>query len=201
VAGTPEEEWFTSNEWPADLPGLRPAATAWRDACGQLAGDLLRVFALALELPTDFFVVRCAGGTWSAGLTWHRPSDAGNPVRLDPSTDAGVLTLQDRRPGTGCLQVRTADGAWAGVPAVPGALTLGAGDLLARWTADRWRSAPHRVLPPLQGEEGASLFLASGADPLAVVERPPTAAAGPSRHQPVTVGDFLRGRMERLAVG
>jgi isopenicillin N synthase-like dioxygenase len=209
VAGTPEEEWFGPNDWPADLPELRVSATAWRRSCAQLTEDLLRVCALALDLAEDYFVSRCAGGTWRAGLVRHGPWQVAGPVRsgpvrFDPETDAGVLTLLDRRPGTGCLQVRALDGAWVDVPQVPGALTLNAGDLLARWTGDRWRSAPHRVLPPSPGgpgEEALSLVSASGADPLAVVGTLPTAAAGPARYAPVTAGTFLRGRTETLAVG
>ena len=100
--------------------------------------------------------------------------------------------------------MRTLDGEWVDAPFVPGALTVNAGDLLARWTGDRWRSTPHRVLPPpaeVPAEELLSLVFSHQPDPLAVVERLPTAAAGPTRYEPVTAGQFLRGRMDAITVG
>ncbi|MBB3676148.1 isopenicillin N synthase family dioxygenase [Modestobacter versicolor] len=209
VLGTSEEEWFGPNSWPASTPGLPAAATAFSDCCARLADDLLRVCALALDLDDDYFAGRCAGGTWSVDLTWYPARSAVGPVlpgqlRRGPHTDVGTLTVLDREPGSGGLQVRTLDGEWVDAPYVPGALTVNAGDLLARWTGDRWRSTPHRVLPPpveVPTEELLSLVFAQVADPLAVVGTLPTAAAGPTRYVPVTAGQFLRGRMDSITVG
>ncbi|MCZ2836828.1 isopenicillin N synthase family dioxygenase [Modestobacter sp. VKM Ac-2985] len=195
--------------WPAGTPSLRPAATAFAVRCAALAAELLRVLALALDLDEEFFVSRCPADAWCADLTWHPGREAVGSVapgqlRVGPHTDDGVLTLTDRQAGLGGLQIRTPDGAWVDAPHVPGALTVNAGDLLARWTGDRWRSAPHRVLPPpveAPAEELLSLALRQDADPLAVVERLPTAAAGPTRYPPVTVGEFLRERRESVPVG
>jgi len=209
VVGTVEEEWFGPNTWPASAPGLRAAATAFSDCCAQLADDLLRVFALALDLDDDFFVSRCAGNAWSVDLNLYPAREEVGPVfpgqmRIGQHTDFGTLTLLDRQPGSGGLQVRTLDGEWVDAPFVPGAMTVNAGDLLARWTGDRWRSTPHRVLPPpveIPTEELLSLVFFHEADPLTVVETLPTAAAGPTRYEPVTAGQFLRGRMDSITVG
>jgi isopenicillin N synthase-like dioxygenase len=209
AVGTPDEGWFGPNSWPTGSPGLRAAATAFSDSCAALAGDLLQVFALALDLPDDFFVSRCAGNTWSVNLNWYPAREVVGPVlpgqmRLGQHTDVGALTLLDRQPGSGGLQVRTLEGKWVDAPFVPGALTVNAGDLLARWTGDRWRSAPHRVLPPpaeIPTEELLSLVFFHEPDPLAVIETLPTAAAGPARYEPLTAGEFLRGRMDSIIVG
>jgi isopenicillin N synthase-like dioxygenase len=209
VVGTAEQAWFGPNAWPAELPGLRTAAGSFANCCSSVAEDLLRVFALALDLPDDFFVARCRGNTWSVNLNWYPAweqvgSVAPGQFRIGQHTDFGTLTLLDRQPGAGGLQVRAADGEWVDAPFVPGALTVNAGDLLARWTGDRWRSTPHRVLPPpadVPTEELLSLVFFHEADPLTVVETLPTAAAGPERYQPVTAGQFLRGRMDSITVG
>jgi len=209
LRGTPEEEWFGANAWPADTPCLRTVATAFTRCCAAVAGELLRVLALALDLDADFFVSRCGSSAWHADLTWYPPRQAVGPVapgqmRIAAHTDPGTLVLADREPGLGCLQVQTLDGEWVDVPSVPGALTVAAGDLLARWTGDRWRSAPHRVLPPpveAPAEELLSLAFTAEPDPLVVVERLPTAAAGPTRYAPVTAGQFRRERAGTIPVG
>jgi isopenicillin N synthase-like dioxygenase len=208
LRGTVEEEWFGPNAWPAGMPCLRTAATAFSRCGAAVTEELLRVLALALDLDGDFFTSRCAGA-WHAALDWYPARQdlgavAPGQLRTAAYTEPGTLALADREPGLGCLQVCTAEGEWADVPAVPGALTVSAGDLLARWTGDRWRSAPHRVLPPpveAPAEELLSLVFRVEPDPLVVVERLPTAAAGPTRHEPVAAGQFRRERAGSVPVG
>ncbi len=47
----------------------------------------------------------------------------------------------------------TPEGAWREIPPVDGAFVINIGDLMARWTNDRWVSTLHRVVnvPPEQG--------------------------------------------------
>ena len=53
-----------------------------------------------------------------------------------------------RQDAVGGLEVLGIDGAWAGVEPAPGAFVVNIGDLMARWTNDRWRSTLHRVVDP-----------------------------------------------------
>jgi len=48
----------------------------------------------------------------------------------------------------GGLEVLDPGGRWAAVEPVPGAFVINIGDLMARWTNDRWRSTLHRVVDP-----------------------------------------------------
>jgi isopenicillin N synthase-like dioxygenase len=48
----------------------------------------------------------------------------------------------------GGLEVRMRDGRWSGVVAGPGELVVNLGDMMARWTNDRWKSTLHRVANP-----------------------------------------------------
>ena len=60
------------------------------------------------------------------------------------------------------------------------------------------------MLPPpveLPGEELLDLAFRAEADPGTVVERLPTAAAGPTRYEPVTAGRFRRSRSGSVSVG
>jgi isopenicillin N synthase-like dioxygenase len=209
LAGTADECWYGHNVWPAEVPGLRAAGQAFGAAAGVLADDLLEVFAAALGLREDFLTSRCAAPPWSVNLNWYPAREALGTVtddafRIGPHSDFGTLTILDRQAGAGGLQVCTLEGEWVDAPFVPGALTVNTGDLLARWTGDRWRSTMHRVLPPpahVPTEELLSLVFFHEADPDVLVETLPTAAAGPTEYEPVTAGGFLRSRLESITVG
>ena len=60
-------------------------------------------------------------------------------------SDFGVLTLlaTDGSPG---LQIRR-NGHWVGVPSLPGNIIVNLGDMLERWTSNRFTSTMHRVGP------------------------------------------------------
>jgi isopenicillin N synthase-like dioxygenase len=62
-----------------------------------------------------------------------------------PHTDFGVLTLllQDN---SGGLQVRSKAGEWIEAPPIEGTLVCNIGDLLARWSNNRFASTVHRVV-------------------------------------------------------
>jgi isopenicillin N synthase-like dioxygenase len=55
------------------------------------------------------------------------------------------LTILLPQPGSQGLQVKQGD-AWVDVPAPEGVFVINIGDLMARWTADRWVSTLHRVV-------------------------------------------------------
>ena len=115
--------------------------------------------------------------------------------------ELGTINLVDLPAGAAGVRVCTPDGGEVDAVPGPGQLVVVAGELLARWTGDRWRCAPHRVLPPPAPGAQLSLAYAHAADPLTVVGTLPTAAAGPTRYEPVSAGEFRRGRTHWTAVG
>ena len=54
--------------------------------------------------------------------------------------------------------MQVADGTWVDVVHVDGGLVVNLGDLMQRWTNDRWRSTMHRVITPdLSAADGAAV--------------------------------------------
>lgn len=196
---------FGPNRWPADIVGFREALTAYLDASAALSDHLMRLCARALGLPEGYFGPHLDRAALTLRAN-HYPALAHRPgprqFRGGAHTDYGSVTLlaTDGRPG---LEVRDQDGEWHAVSAPKGAFVVNVGDLLARWTNDRWRSTWHRVMPP-PGEPpylrrlSLVLFQTPNAD--SVIDCLPTcvSADNPARYEPVTAGRFLRDKLDAL---
>ncbi len=201
--------WFQPNVYPAEIPGLAPAVVGYLAAMRSLADELLVVCAAALGLETDFFTRHTGHATHTLNVNWYPPmtlTGAPEPgqYRIGPHTDFGTVTVLDREPGRGGLQVWTEDGGWEDAPYEPGAFTINTGDLLARWSGSRWKSNRHRVLPPqaeAPDEDLISLVYFYEADHDAVIEalRPPLGRRGD--YGPVRSAEFLKERLDAITVG
>lgn len=133
--------------WP-DVPGFRAAWEAYYAAMEDLAARIMRAFAVALDLPQDHFDPFIANPI-SALRALHYPVTVDQPLdkqqRAGAHTDYGSLTILLPQPGSEGLQVQQGEN-WVDVPAPEGAFVINIGDLMARWTADRWVSTLHRVI-------------------------------------------------------
>ena len=202
---TVDDVWFTPNVWPtAASPGLEALCEDYTAQVRALYVDLQQLCATALGLPEHWFTDRSASAPHTFNINRYPPREqTGVPLdgqfRVGPHTDWGVLTVLDRQPGYGGLQVQTRDGQWADAPFEAGAFTINVGDLLARWTGDRWRSTRHRVLPPpaeAPSEELISLIVFLEADPDAVI----SPLRDGSDYEPVTAGEYLLARADAATV-
>ncbi len=202
------ERWaFAPPPWPPAPGALRPALEAYFAAMLDLATRLMRCFADALGVGTHHFdaLIDESPGALRVIDYPHqdRPPLPGQ-LRAGAHTDYGTLTvlLQDDAPGgLEVLDPRTGD--WAPVPAVPGAFVVNLGDMMARWTNDRWRSTLHRVVNPPADHAGStrrqSIAFFHNANYHAVVECLPTclAAGELPRHPPVEAGPHLMSKFHR----
>lgn len=145
-----ERDVWAPTLWPAALPELRPAMEAYYRAMAELASTLMETFARALGLDSGWFTP-LINEHGSALRLAHYPALPSRPatgaLRAGAHTDYGTLTILrlDAEPG---LQVQNTDGSWLDVEAPAGALVVNLGDLMQRWTNDRWRSTMHRVIVP-----------------------------------------------------
>src|SRR5215472_3498869 len=208
--GDPEVDgyWFQRNVYPAEVPSLEPAVVAYLARMRALADELLVLCAAALGLEAGFFTRYTGHATHTMNINWYPPmAVAGAPepgqFRIGPHTDFGTVTILDREPGRGGLQVWTEQDGWEDAPYVPGALTINTGDLLARWSGDRWKSNRHRVLPPqaeAPDEDLVSLVYFYEADHDAVIEslRPPIGK--PNDYGPVVSAHFLKERLDAITM-
>ena len=97
----------------------------------------------------------------------------------------------------GGLQVRSRAGDWLDVRVPEGAFVVNIGDMLMRWTNDRWVSTLHRVAnPPAEAgprSRRQSLVFFHNPNPEAVVACLPgcLGPGNPARYPPITAGNFV----------
>jgi isopenicillin N synthase-like dioxygenase len=123
---------------------------AFYDSCTELANSVLQAYALALELPEDFFITRHNQQNHTLRLLHYPPLQTPSKpaqVRAGEHSDYGSITLlfQD---DVGGLEVQTASGNWIAAPAIPDTVVVNTGDLMQRWTNDIFCSTKHRVMIP-----------------------------------------------------
>ena len=132
------------------LVANNPVIVTFYHACTELANTILQTFALALEMPEDFFISRHNQQNHTLRLLHYPPlqtSPKPGQMRAGEHSDYGSLTLlfQD---GVGGLEVQTADKDWIAVPSIPGTVVVNIGDLMQRWTNHIFCSTKHRVVIP-----------------------------------------------------
>lgn len=201
-------EWYAPNVWPAETPELRPLCEEYLARMAELENHLLALLGEALGLGPDFFTRHMSHPTYGFNINWYPGRDVmGEPepdqFRIGPHTDFGTVTILDRQAGKGGLQVFTDDGGWEDAPYDPEAFTINIGDLMARWTGDRWRSGRHRVLPPpadAPAEELMSLVYFGECTPGTLVESVP-APVGRVAYEPVDSHVYLREKLDSITVG
>jgi isopenicillin N synthase-like dioxygenase len=142
---------FAPNVWPHALPEMRPLWERYFAEMSEVSRQVMRIFAVALDLDIDFFEDKINHHI-SMFRVLNYPDQPEPPLpgqlRAGAHSDYGSLTLlrQEQRPGG--LQVMTKAGDWLDVPATKGALVVNIGDLMSEWTNDRWVSTLHRVVNP-----------------------------------------------------
>jgi len=166
----------------------------------------MRLFAQALGLPQDWFADKIDRHTTNLVLSnYPDPSDEEpeGQMRAGAHTDYGTLTILRAEDKPGGLEILTRGGRWARVPIIPGSFVVNIGDLMARWTNDRWVSTMHRVAPPPPGQGRGSrrLSLTFFHQPNwdALVECIPTCLDGkPARYAPILSGDHFDNQMRKI---
>jgi isopenicillin N synthase-like dioxygenase len=180
------------NQWPADLPGFRETVLAYTDAVDALGRRVVSLCATALDLPADALDPAFAESQFSFRLTHYPPVTAEvNQFGIAPHTDANFLTFlaQSEVPG---LQVRMPDATWVDVPYVPGSFAVNSGDMMQRWTNHRFKSTPHRALPPVGRPRYAVPYFMGPHLDTEIACLPTCQGPGnPPRYPPITYATYL----------
>ena len=197
---------YAQTIWPERPEKFRAAWLAYYSAMEDLARRIMRAFAVALHLEEDFFdPFLSAPISALRALNYPQQTLAPKPgqIRAGAHTDYGSLTILLPEPGSQGLEILTPGGAWTPVPPKPGAFVVNIGDLMARWTNDRWVSTLHRVAnPPAEANrrrQSLAFFHQPNWD-AEIVALPSCLAQGAAaKYAPVRSGPYLMGKFKSTA--
>jgi isopenicillin N synthase-like dioxygenase len=186
------------NQWPATLPELAPTLMAYSAAVMDCGRSLLRGFAVSLGLDPDFFRERFVKPLARCSLIYYppQPPESGSEqFGVAPHTDYGGLTLLSQDDAGG-LQVRARSGEWVTAPPIAGTFVVNVGDLMARWTNDRFLSTPHRVINSSgRARYSVGVFFDPAFD--TVIDPAELRPPGPALYPPVTCGEYIVSRLNK----
>ncbi|HIQ51718.1 MAG TPA: 2OG-Fe(II) oxygenase [Pseudomonas pachastrellae] len=197
---------FAPNVWPPELPGFQQAYAEYFAAMGDLARSLMRIFALALELPETFFddkIDKHISMFRSLRYPHLKEGIEEGQLRAGAHTDYGSLTIVKPDGALGGLQVCNRDGEWVDVPFVEDGFVVNIGDLMMQWTNDQWISTLHRVVNPPEDAAGdqqrQSLVFFHQPNYDVMVECLPSCLADGEKplYAPVSSGDHLKSKFVR----
>ena len=184
---------FEPNVWPAAPDNFAGAVTAYYRSMSGLITVLMRLAALALDVDEGFFDDKVDRSIGTMRLNYY-PAQAGAPragqLRASAHTDYGGFTILSGEDVPGGLQIRTRAGRWIDVHTAPTTFVVNIGDLLMRWTNDRWLSNLHRVVNPPAGAGAARLSVAFFNHPNYDVLVECLPSQGAARHRPVLSGEY-----------
>src|ERR1700758_2867885 len=182
------------NQWPTALPEIRADMMAYFEALGAMCDRMLPPFAVALGLPGDFFAPLFADEAHAVVRFLHYPPQEtaeDNTFGQAPHTDNSFMTALARTDVPG-LAVRLPSAEWFAPPVIPGTFLINLGNIMRRWSNDRFLSTPHGVLNE-SGTDRHSIAYFHSPNPNAVIECVPSCVTtdNPPRYPPAVYRDLV----------
>jgi len=184
-----------------ELPGFQQQMNQHYGLLMSVGLRMLKAMAIALGQEEEFFTRHFEGEHVSVlRLLHYPPRPEGATVTEDAMaagahTDYGCITLlaQD---DVGGLEVQARDGRWISVPPIEGALVVNIGDLMQRWTNDRYRSTAHRVrnLAPGRHRYSMPFFVEPRYDTPVETIASCVDEAHPQQYDPISSGEWILSR-------
>ena len=194
-------QMYAPNIWPARPPDFRAVMLAYYDAMSGLAAAVLRAMTMALDVDASFFADKFDRAASVARMIRYpavRISPQPGQLRAGLHNDYGIMTFVRGDDTPGGLQVKHRNGGWIDVHIPPAAFVCNIGDLMMRWSNDRWVSTLHRVAvpaPEAAPSDRISLVFFQNPNPDTVIRCFPSCAGAGEKYPPITVAEHYLGKL------
>jgi isopenicillin N synthase-like dioxygenase len=182
------------NQWPEGLPGMREDMMAYFHALRGMCDRMLPGFAVALGMTPDYFAPFFANEAHINLRFLHYPPQedvSENTFGTAPHTDNSFMTALARTDVPG-LAIRLPSGEWFAPPVIPGTFLINLGNMMRRWSNDRFLSTPHGVINE-SGTDRYSIAYFHSPNPTSVIECLPScvSADNPARYPPAVYRNLV----------
>jgi isopenicillin N synthase-like dioxygenase len=182
------------NQWPDTLPDIRPDMMAYFHALSAMCDRMLPAFAVALDMPPDYFAPFFANEAHINLRFLHYPPQedlSENTFGTAPHTDNSFMTALARTDVPG-LAIRLPSGEWFAPPVIPGTFLINLGNMMRRWSNDRFLSTPHGVINE-SGTDRYSIAYFHSPNPSATIACLPScvSASNPPRYEAAIYRDLV----------
>ena len=185
---TDHPDYKPMNVWPESLPDFKKTVSDYHAAILKLGRSFLPIWSTSLGMPRDYFDKYFGHPHLTLSLLHYPPQKVigDRQYGLAPHHDNSFMTFlaQSNVPG---LAVRMPSGHWRLVENIPGTFLVNTGNVITRWTNDRYLSTKHRVINTADVDRySIPVFFGPSGD--AMIECIPTCKSEgePERHPPIT---------------
>ena len=194
-------QMYAPNIWPQRPHDFKATMLAYHDAMQGLAANVLRAMAVALEVEHTYFADKFDRQASVVRIIRYpavRQTPLEGQLRAGQHTDYGAMTFVRGDDVPGGLQVKHRNGDWIDVHIPRDGFCCNIGDLMMRWSNDRWVSTLHRVaVPPSDAvpSDRISLVFFQFPNPDAVIRCIPSCVGAGEKYPPITTAEHYLGKL------
>jgi isopenicillin N synthase-like dioxygenase len=194
-------QMYAPNIWPQRPHDFKDVMLSHHAAMSGLASRVLSAMAIALGVNDNYFADKFDRHA-SVGRIIRYPAVTKPPLpgqlRAGGHTDYGCITFVRGDDTPGGLQVKPRQGDWIDVHIPPQAFVCNIGDMMMRWSNDRWVSTFHRVaVPPPDAapSDRISLVFFTNPNPDTLVRCFESCVGSGEKYPPITSGEYYLGKL------
>lgn len=182
------------NQWPAGHEAMRATMVGYLQTLSVVGEKMLPVLARALDMPAGAFAPHFTGEAHVNVRFLHYPpqeTDDDEQFGQGPHTDNSFITILAREDTPG-LAVRLPSGEWLSPPLIEGTFLVNLGNMMKRWSNDRFLSTPHGVVND-SGRDRYSIAFFYSPNVHTTIECMPSCVGpdNPARYEPAVFRDLV----------
>jgi len=198
ISSLPPSPQTPRNQWPSHPSALfwRPAIYRYYKSMFEFSKRMLHIFALALDLPEDYFDTITTHPMTNVRAVHYPPQERQSDVGIGAHTDFCWFTLVcQSKTAYPALEVLNANGIWVPVHPQPNTFVVNIADFLKLVTGGSWQSTVHRVRN-IGGEERYSMPFFFSPNEDAKVSVVPHLREEGKRYDEFGVGEYFQKRLD-----